>query len=53
LLETLSDPDDAEYEDMKTWVGKDWHPEKFEQSAIEFRDPYKRWKREFLERSRI
>ena len=53
LLEMLSDPDDEEYEDTRTWVGKAWHPEKFDRGTVEFWDPYKRWRRAFLERSPI
>jgi hypothetical protein len=53
LLSALSDPNDEEHEDMRTWVGKEWAPEKFDSSAIEFWDPYKRWRGAFLERSRV
>jgi len=50
MLKTLSNPNDGDYKDMKMWVGKEWHPEKFDKNGIEFWDPHKRWKRAFLER---
>lgn len=43
---------DEEYEDMKAWVGADWSPEKFEKDKIEFCNPYKRWKKAFLDEAR-
>ena len=50
LIETLTDPDHNDYKDMRRWVGKDWHPEKFSSSDISFDNPYKRWRKAFLER---
>lgn len=50
LLETLSDPNTDDYEDMKTWVGKDWNPEKFDKSEVKFYNPHKRWEKAFLEK---
>jgi hypothetical protein len=48
LLKTLSDPEDEDNEAMKTWVGKDWGPEKFDKNSISFDNPYQRWKKAFL-----
>ena len=50
LIETLSDPDHDEYEDMRNWAGKDWDPEKFSPSEVKFENPYKRWRKAFLDR---
>jgi len=50
LLKTLSDPEDADYEAMKVWVGKDWDPEKFDKNSIRFDNPYNRWKKAFLKK---
>ena len=49
LLETLSNPEDEDYEDMKVWVGIDWNAEKFDKSKIKFMNPFKRWETAFLE----
>jgi len=49
LLDVLADIKNEEYERMRTWVGKDWNPEKFDKSSIKFDYPYKRWKITFLE----
>lgn len=49
LIKTLSNPEDEEYEEMKDWVGKDWHSESFDKNAINFFNPYQRWKKAFLE----
>ncbi|MBN1664447.1 MAG: plasmid pRiA4b ORF-3 family protein [Deltaproteobacteria bacterium] len=48
LLEILADPANDEYEDMKTWVGENWDPEKFDKKAIVFDPPYKRWRKAFI-----
>jgi hypothetical protein len=48
LLKTLSDSENEEYEEMRTWVGTDWYPEKFDKNSIKFDDPYKRWRNAFL-----
>ena len=50
VIETLSNPDHHDYEDMRTWAGKDWDPEKFSPSEVKFDNPYKRWKSAFLDR---
>jgi len=50
MLETLSNPQSDDYEDMKQWVGEDWNAEKFDKDKIEFWDPFKRWNIAFLQR---
>ena len=50
LLTTLSNRENDEYEDMKTWVGEEWDPEYFDKDKVEFRNPYKRWRKAFLEK---
>ena len=50
LLKTLSDPKSEDYKDMKTWVGTNWDPEKFDKNSIKFWEPQKRWKKAFLEK---
>ena len=47
LLEKLSNPDDEEHEDMKTWVGEDWDYKYFDKNKIKFMNPYKRWENAF------
>jgi hypothetical protein len=49
MLKTLSNPDDDDYDDMKTWVGEEWNPDIFEKDKVEFWNPYKRWVQAFLE----
>ena len=49
-LETLADPDHIDHIDMRTWVGKEWKPERFNKDGANFDDPYKRWKYAFLEK---
>ncbi|NLD79875.1 MAG: Plasmid pRiA4b ORF-3-like protein [Deltaproteobacteria bacterium ADurb.Bin151] len=48
LLDVLANPADLEYEDLKTWVGEGWDPEKFDKKAIVFDLPYKRWRKAFI-----
>lgn len=48
MLKTLSEPDNDDYEDMRTWVGENWDSEKFEKGEIKFHNPYKRWENAFL-----
>ena len=48
MLKTLSNPEDEDYEDMKTWVGKNWNSEKFDKDKIKFMNPFKRWENAFL-----
>jgi hypothetical protein len=50
MLKTLSDSENEGYEEMKTWVGKNWNAEKFDKKAVKFDDPYKRWRKAFLEK---
>jgi hypothetical protein len=50
LLATLSNPENDDYENMKKWVGEEWDPEYFDKDMIEFWNPYKRWKKAFLEK---
>ncbi len=50
MLNTLSNPESEDYQEMREWVGKNWHPENFDKSKIEFWNPYKRWKKAFLEK---
>jgi hypothetical protein len=49
IIETLSDPANDNYENVKTWIGNDWHPEWFYKDLVKFDNPYKRWKYAFLE----
>jgi len=49
LLETLKNPDHADYEDIKTWVGSEWEAETFDKKAVRFHNPYKRWRIAFFE----
>jgi hypothetical protein len=49
LLKILSDPENDEYRETKTWVGEDWNAEYFDRNAIIFTDPYKCWKKAFLD----
>ena len=48
LLDVLANPADLEYEDLKTWVGEGWDPEKFDKKAIVFDLPYKRRRKAFI-----
>jgi hypothetical protein len=48
LLQILSNPDDEEYEETKTWVGKAWNPETFSIEDVQFMNPHKRWENAFL-----
>lgn len=41
---------DEDYEAMKSWVGKDWDPEKFDNNSIQFDNLYNRWKKAFLKK---
>jgi len=50
LLEILSDPQDSEYEHMKSWIGENWGPEKFHKDRVKFDNPYFRWKNAFLKK---
>jgi hypothetical protein len=48
MIKTLSDVENEDYEEMKTWVGKNWHFDSFDKYAIQFDKPYQRWKKAFL-----
>jgi hypothetical protein len=50
LIKTLSDKSNDKYEEMKIWVGENWNAEFFDKYAIQFNDPYKRWKTSFLDK---
>jgi hypothetical protein len=50
VIDTISDPTNDDYEEMKRWIGKDWNPEWFYKDLVKFDNPYKRWKVAFLER---
>lgn len=41
---------DAEYTELREWLGPDWEPEKFELSDVRFFDPYRRFYDAFLNR---
>lgn len=49
LVEVLANPRHGEYMETRNWVGGDWRPDRFDKKALEFHDPYKRWKRAFQE----
>lgn len=44
LLETISNPDDEEYEDMIEWLGGEFDPEQFDPDDVFFDDPTERKK---------
>lgn len=50
VIETLSNPENDDYEEMKTWVGENWNPEKFNKDDVSFENPYKRWNTAFLDK---
>lgn len=39
LLQTISDPDDEEYEDTMEWLGGEFDPEEFDPEEVHFDDP--------------
>ncbi len=47
LLETISDPENEEYEEMMEWVGGKFDPEHFDVKEVSFDDPDKRRKMAF------
>ena len=47
MIETLSDPEHEDYEDMRIWAD-DWHQERFDKEDIKFHNPYRRWVYAFL-----
>jgi len=50
VIETLSNPENEDYEEMKTWVGENWNHEKFNKDDVSFENPYKRWNTAFLDK---
>lgn len=48
VLETLANPKHPDHRDMRTWVGKDYDPEKFNPETVRFDNPFKRWENAFL-----
>jgi hypothetical protein len=48
VLETLAKPKHPDHRDMRTWVGKDYDPERFNPEAVRFDNPHKRWEYAFL-----
>jgi len=48
MLKTLSEPENEGYEDMRTWVGKNWDSERFDKDKVKFFNPHTRWKNAFL-----
>lgn len=48
LVKILSDRSNKEYMELRTWVGKEWNPSKFDVNKIQFESPYKRWRYAFL-----
>ena len=42
VLRTPADPEDDDHEDMRTWVGEDWDPERFDPSNVQFDNPWQR-----------
>ena len=49
LLEVISDPSNEEYEEMVTWLGKKYDPQKFTHDKVKFDNPNRRWKQTFSE----
>lgn len=45
LIEVLGDPDHAEHDEMKAWIGGDFDPEYFDCRDVEFENPKTRLKR--------
>ena len=43
FLEIMGDPDHKEHEGMKTWIGGQFDPERFDPKEVRFDDPHKRW----------
>lgn len=43
LLQVIADPTDDEYEEMVTWLGKQYESESFAPDNVRFDNPKKRW----------
>jgi len=50
VIQTLSDKNHPDFEEMRIWAGENWHPEQFVKDEVTFDNPYKRWKYAFLEK---
>lgn len=50
VVAVLADPEHADYQEMREWVGVEWSPERFNAAEVQFDNPYQRWKQAFLER---
>ncbi|GEM_PF-539123 len=48
FLRIIGDPTDEEHQEMTTWVGGSYDPERFEASAVRFDDPLVRWRVAYL-----
>ena len=48
VLNALADPKHPDHQVMKMWTGGDYDPEIFKPEAVNFDNPYKRWKNAFL-----
>ena len=48
FLEIITDPNHEEHDEMLTWAGGDFDPERFEPVAVNFADPAVRWRIAFL-----
>lgn len=49
FLEVISDPDNEEYDELITWVGGAYDPNKFDPANIKFDNPKRRWQHAFCE----
>ena len=49
LLETISNPEHEEYENMMEWLDGNFDPESFDSNSIKFDNPKKRWEFAFCE----
>jgi len=47
LLRKLADPTDPEHEDMLAWLDREFDPEHFDPSEVDFEDPRERWQRAY------
>ena len=48
LLEVLANPGHEEYEQMRTWAGKDYEPERFDPASVTFDNPTVRFRSAFF-----
>jgi len=47
LLDVIFDPQHEEFESARSWLGRDFEPERFDASSVRFTNPTARWKRAF------